>query len=457
MKSIFQWAGGFLLFALCSMRTTTKTGTDRPTATDTALSWHIEAGNPFYSPELPGGDFYFYISIKGGPASASHKRLPLNISLVLDRSGSMAGDKMKYARKAAEFVINQLGEEDYVSIVNYDDRVGVSSASAPVRNKELLRQKIRELQERGSTNLTGGMLEGYQQVKSTLREGYVHRVLLLTDGLANQGITDPIQIQRIAEKKYAADGIAISTFGLGADYNETLLTQLAETGRGDYYFIENPDKIPNIFAAELKGLLSVVAQNATVKLVLPPALKVVQVYGYPYRVNGNEIEVRCNDIYAADEKGMLVRCRRQGALPANMEINAVLQFSETSNFTSITSERQLKLTATNSLSTIKGAASPLVAEMLTLYQTAALFDDIMLKVDEGNYDQARTLSDSALLNLRRQQQLTPSAKLKQQEETLGKYRRDLEQVESMKAEERKIHQKANRSVNYQSRKGKLQQ
>ncbi len=82
--------------------------------------------------------------------------------------------------------------------------------------------------DRGSTNLSGGMLEGYTQVKSTKKEGYVNRVLLLTDGLANAGITEPEDYEKNSREKYTEEGIALSTFGLGADYNEDLLTMLAE-------------------------------------------------------------------------------------------------------------------------------------------------------------------------------------------------------------------------------------
>ena len=160
----------------------------------------------------------------------------------------MQGAKIGYAKKAAAFVIDQLNNDDIVSVVNYDDRVEITSPSQPVKNKDILKKKIDELSDRGATNLTGGMLEGYAQAESTKKDGYVNRVLLLTDGLANAGITDPAQIKKLVEKKYTEMGIALSTFGLGADYNEDLLTQLAETGRANYYFIDSPDKIPGIFA-----------------------------------------------------------------------------------------------------------------------------------------------------------------------------------------------------------------
>ncbi|WP_315817986.1 vWA domain-containing protein [Paraflavitalea speifideaquila] len=161
-----------------------------------AVSWLAQADNKYFLSTSNPQEFYVYLQVRGLETFQEKKRVPLNISLVLDRSGSMRGDKIAFARKAAAFVVEQLGQEDVLSIVNYDDRVEITSPSAPVKNKEALIKKILALQDRGSTNLTGGMLEGYTQVINTKKDGYVNRVLLMTDGLANMGITDPEQIKR---------------------------------------------------------------------------------------------------------------------------------------------------------------------------------------------------------------------------------------------------------------------
>ena len=95
----------------------------------------------------------------------------------------------------------------------------------------------------------------------TKQEKYVNRALLLSDGLANQGITDEEKLQQIVQKKFREQGIGLSTFGVGSDFNELLMTNLSEYGGANYYFIDSPEKIPEIFAKELEGLLSVVAQS----------------------------------------------------------------------------------------------------------------------------------------------------------------------------------------------------
>jgi Ca-activated chloride channel family protein len=418
-----------------------------------AVSWLAQASNKYYLSTSAPQEFYVYLQVRGHETTQEKKRVPLNISLVLDRSGSMRGDKIAYARKAAAFVVEQLGEEDVLSIVNYDDRVEVTSPSAPVKNKEALIKKILALQDRGSTNLTGGMLEGYTQVKSTQKDGYVNRVLLMTDGLANMGITDPEQIKKIAAAKYLEEGVALSTFGLGADYNEDLLTMLAETGRANYYFIDNPDKIPAIFAAELKGLLSVVAQNSLVEITIPDGLECVKAFGYPYEIKGNTVQVRLNDVYARDEKGILFKFRSRGAVGGAVAFKCHLQFTDASSFQTIKDAKTLYLEPASDI-LVRSSENKLVQEMIALFEATESFDAVLAWVDAGQYEQARALADSVVIHLQKKQKNIPSEKLKKQEESIAAYSRDLEKVKQMREEDKKMYQKSNKSANYNLKKGK---
>jgi Ca-activated chloride channel family protein len=420
----------------------------------TPVSWQARPGNIYFNREEGSGYYYLYVNVRGNEWASKRKRVPLNISLVLDRSGSMAGSKIAYAKKAAAFVVDQLNSEDIVSVVNYDDRVEVTSSAQPVKNKELLKQKINELFDRGSTNLTGGMLEGYTQVKANRKEGYVNRVLLLTDGLANQGITDPAQMKKIVEKKYAEDGIALSTFGLGADYNEDLLTILAEMGRANYYFIDNPDKIPAIFASELKGLLSVVAQNTWVEVDIPQQLECDKVYGYPFERKGSKIIVRLNDLFANDEKGILIRCRRTQIVSGTLSFNCQLHFTDAVSFNSMAKEKTIVIRPADDHTLLREGEDMMVQEMIALFESTEAFDDVMTKVDAGDYDRARQVANAALYKLQEKQKTIRSEKLKKQEETLSTYTKRIEEVKTMREEDKKIYQKSNKAVNYGVKKGK---
>lgn len=420
-----------------------------------AVSWLARPGNTYFLNGTNNNEFYVYVQLRGNDVLKEEKpRAPLNISLVLDRSGSMSGDKIAYAKKAAAFVVEQLNNNDVLSVVNYDDRIEITSPSEHVKNKEVIKRKINELTDRGSTNLTGGMLEGYTQVKSTRKDGYVNRVLLLTDGLANTGITDPQQMKKITEKKFLEEGIALSTFGLGADYNEDLLTALAESGRANYYFIDNPDKIPNIFASELKGLLSVVAQNALVEITMPNTVELVKVYGYPYEVKGDKVQVRLNDIFSKDEKGMLLKFKTRSTAKEAIALNCHLRFTDATSFNTVDDNKTLQLKETSDNQLFKQQQDTLVQEMIALFEANETFDEIMTKVDAGDYRRAKVIADSMVVILKEKQKSVPSKKLKEQEEAIAVYSTKIDSVRTMRDEDKKLYQKKSKSENYEIKKGK---
>lgn len=417
------------------------------------VEWYVKPGNSWVY-QNSSGDSYLYVNIKSGEGTTTKPRVPLNISLVLDRSGSMEGDKIRYARQAAKFLIDQLNSTDYLSIVNYDDQVEVSSASQLVKNKEALKSVIDKISDRGATNLSGGMLEGYSQAKATRKEGYVNRVLLLTDGLANQGITDPQALKKLAENKYKEEGVALSTFGLGADYNEDLLTMLAETGRANYYFIDSPDKIPQIFASELKGLLSVVAQHAWAEVTIPQNMECVHVYGYPYEVKNGKVLIRFNDLYANDEKAILIKLTSKGSYTGDLRFDCSVGYKDAASFEQVKEGKPVVVKMTSDKELIKTGEEKDVQEMLALFESTEHFDDIMADVDKGQYESARKKGAAAIQALKEKQAVYNSPKLAAQVQKMSSYVQQMDAVKVMRASEKNMYQKMNKSMNYNMKKGR---
>ena len=197
---------------------------------------------------------------------AMSERRPLAPALVLDRSGSMAGEKLDVARRCAAFLIERLAPEDRLAIVSFDHEVRLEAPLTEVGpNRQRLTQAAGAILSGGQTNLSGAWLKGVEVLAGLDDGSHTRRVLLLTDGMANVGITDEHTLARMARGS-AGDGIGTTTIGFGDGFSEDLLTAMADAGGGGAHFAPTPDAAPGIFAQEFDDLLAVVGQNVSVEI-----------------------------------------------------------------------------------------------------------------------------------------------------------------------------------------------
>ena len=193
-------------------------------------------------------------------------RPALNLSLVLDRSGSMAGPKMTQARNTAMFCVDQMLSSDRLSVVAFDDRIDVLFPSEPVTNKQSMKDLIARIESRGSTALHEAWVRGGLTVSENMFDTGINRVVLVTDGLANVGVTSPDEIVRQAKGLHER-GVSTTTIGIGDDFNEDLLLQMAQSAGGNAWHVVEADDMQRIFQVELEGLVTQFAHTVSLSLI----------------------------------------------------------------------------------------------------------------------------------------------------------------------------------------------
>lgn len=251
---------------------------------------------------------YVLAEITGPPASATRRRPPASIAFVLDRSGSMSGEKIRLVKEAVCQGIDRLASGDRFAVVVYDDVIDVVApstlATTDARRRAL--EALAAIDARGTTNLAEGWLRGAEQVAAHLEAEGVNRVLLLTDGLANLGITDPAELERHA-RELRARGVSTSTFGVGQDFDERLLEAMADAGGGAFRYIENARQIPDHIAGEVGEVLEVTARDVSLVVSSPERVRVEPVTPYPVEAQGARTTIAIGDLVADQAVRLVLR------------------------------------------------------------------------------------------------------------------------------------------------------
>jgi Ca-activated chloride channel family protein len=263
-----------------------------PTAKTLAIATELERA------KLPpsGGSFHVRLSLRS-IAKAPAARPRLSVHLVLDVSGSMAGDAITNARKAAQTLVEKLDGSDDFSLVTFSSDARVAIPDGPVgARREQIKKTISEIKEGGGTNIGAGLELGYQQAHSKgIPEDAVKVVLLLSDGHVNSGILDKNSLARLALNAFQ-DGIQTSSFGLGGDYDGPLMSAIAADGAGSYYYLRDSEQIAPALAAELDKRLDPVATAVEVRIRLKKGVELLHVYGSRRLNEAEAARVRAQEV-----------------------------------------------------------------------------------------------------------------------------------------------------------------
>ena len=284
---------------------------------------------------------YLLATVFAPTAPPRAERRPVHVALVLDRSGSMDGErKFGLAREAVEQSLRLLRAEDRFTLVVYDTEVDVlcPAVAATPEAKRMALSRLDGVGPRGGTDLHAGWTRAAAEIGVGIRDDAVTRALLLTDGLANHGVTEHrALVEKSAELRRV--GIATSTFGVGADFDERLLRDVAHEGGGNFYFIETPAQIADLLTSELGEALEVVARDAVLHLTLPAGAD-VEPLGRQHNsgVRSAELYVSLGDLVSAQEMSVAVRIGfPEGASGATTAVHARLSDRDGALDTGITS------------------------------------------------------------------------------------------------------------------------
>jgi Ca-activated chloride channel homolog len=263
-----------------------------------------------------GGEATLLVRVIAPEQAETTRRAPLDVAFVLDRSGSMRGGKLDLAKEGVSLAVSRLRDADRLALVVYDDEVDAIQplAAATPRVKASLRLALHGVDPGGSTYLSGGWIAGCQELAEAPeltgneRPSRVRRVILLTDGLANVGMIDPRELaQHTGQLRQR--GIATTTLGVGQDFDEGLLSAMAEAGGGNFQYAPDAGALRAFFSRELQELFNVAVSGFTVTLTLPPGVDAEIVSAFPVEADGTTLDVALGDLVSGDAIDLIFTLR----------------------------------------------------------------------------------------------------------------------------------------------------
>jgi Ca-activated chloride channel family protein len=256
---------------------------------------------------LRGGDGLarLELTIAGQPpeGAAAHRRVPTDVVVILDRSGSMEGEKLDRARAATRALLRELGSDDRFALVAYASDAQVAIPLTAVTRERLgaLDERINSLEVQGGTNISAGLDLGVATALASHSAGRTARVIVISDGQANQG---DVTLEGLAGRaqRAAEHACVVSSIGVGADFDERVMSALADSGTGNFYYLDERRDLASIFAREFDAARATVASALQVEVTPAPGVRLVDAAGYPLEARGDSVVFSPGALFAGQER-----------------------------------------------------------------------------------------------------------------------------------------------------------
>jgi len=335
---------------------------------------------------------YLHINLQGIALPTSKERAPVNVAIVIDRSGSMSGNKLRQAKRAAIMALGLLEPFDTISIVTYASDVEVLVPATRLDDRALIERRIEKIFSGGSTALYAGVEKGGEQLMRYLDREQVNRLILLSDGLANVGPKSP---EALASLGYdlVKKGVSVTTLGLGTGYNEDLMTRLANVTDGNHAFVETADELERFFALELGDITSVVAQDIEIEIHIRPGYLPKRTLWRKSTIKGNVVRAKIRQVYGSQKKDLTLELQ----LPADKPLgtyevaNVSISYKDMGEKKKITLNEKVSLTLTHSAKEAEASIDKKVMSRVISLQAIEKNKAAMKLRDQGKIKAARRL------------------------------------------------------------------
>jgi len=342
---------------------------------------------------LAGGprDTVVLVELRAKEADAK-RTAPINLALVLDHSGSMRGAKLEKAKQAAGVALDQLGPDDIFSLVIYDDQVEVLIPPQRVKDREEMKRKIAHIREGGCTALYAGVEKGANQLRKYFDKEKVNRIVLLSDGLANVGPSSTSALAKLG-KELRGEGFGVSTVGLGDDYNEDLMTALAEASHANYYYVKDAEKLPGIFKDELGTVKNAVARNVKVTITLPDGVKPKCVLGEDdLAFHGQTVTIPLAELFGSQTRRFLIACDAPASDVLEIDLaNVELSYEDSETGKASAENHTAKIAQTSDSSLVEKSIQPDVASSVAITRNRLTKAEAVKLADAGKSKDAAEL------------------------------------------------------------------
>ncbi len=374
------------------------------------------------------------IAVSAAPVEKTSNTPKVNLSIAFDNSGSMHGqNKIQNARLAARNAVDLLADGDLFSLVLYNSsaKVLIPATSINASSRAEIKRTIDQIATMGNTALFAGVSLSADELRRNIdKPGWVNRLILLSDGQANVGPSSASELGRLGAA-LVKEGISVSTVGVGTDYNEDLMTSLAQNSDGNFYFVENSSQLSLILEKELGSALSVAAQGIKIKITCPPGIKPRGIVGHQCKIENQTIEMKFNQLYSGHDKVLILQLEvpAQPAGNSTPLANVKLEYELTDSQKITAVDRSVTVAFTTDQAVAAASLNKAVSADVAIQQSNVLREEAIKEADAGNYKGGVQKLERAQSILASNAEITDSPAVRQNADDMLQEQQKLEKAE----------------------------